>query len=112
MMPGFGGINPKKMQSMMKQMGIQQDEIDTEKVIIERKDGGSIVISNPSVTKVNIQGQDTFQIMGDVSEIEQLGVNEEDVKLIMEKTGKSEEEAKQAMEETNDIAEAILRLTG
>ncbi|MBI2003939.1 Nascent polypeptide-associated complex protein, partial [Candidatus Pacearchaeota archaeon] len=32
----FGGIDPKKMQSMMKQMGISQIEIPAEKVIIEK----------------------------------------------------------------------------
>ena len=36
----FPGLNPKKMQAVMKQMGISQDEIPSSKVIIEKEDGG------------------------------------------------------------------------
>ena len=36
MIPGLGGLNPKKMQGLMKQMGISQEEIPAEKVIIEK----------------------------------------------------------------------------
>ena len=32
-------MNPKKMQALMKQMGIDQQEIDAKKVIIEKDDG-------------------------------------------------------------------------
>ena len=32
----FGGINPREMQGMMKKMGISQDEIDAQKVTIEK----------------------------------------------------------------------------
>ena len=41
----FGGIDPKKMQAMMKQMGIKQEEIDAKRVIIEKSDG-RIIIEN------------------------------------------------------------------
>ena len=40
----FGGLDPKKMQAMMKQMGIAQQEIDASKVIIEKTDGNKIII--------------------------------------------------------------------
>ena len=40
----FGGLDPKKMQAMMKQMGISQQEIDTSKVVIEKADGNKIII--------------------------------------------------------------------
>jgi nascent polypeptide-associated complex subunit alpha len=109
MLGGLGGMNPKKMQAMMKQLGIQQEEIDAKRVIIER-DSGNIVIDNPSVTKVEMQGNATWQIAGDAKE-EEAGISEEDVKLIAEKTGKSEEDARKALEETGDIAEAILKLS-
>lgn len=105
-------INPKKMQAMMKQIGIKQEEIDAERVIIEKSDG-KIVINNPSVTKINMQGQETFQISGDISE--ESGENqkdtEKDITTIMEKTGCSEEQAKEALEKTHDLAEAILSLS-
>jgi nascent polypeptide-associated complex subunit alpha len=108
LIPGMGGINPKKMQAMMKQMGINQVEIDASKVIIEKNDGGNIVIDNPSIQKIVMQGQESFQISGDISEDE--GFKDEDIRLIVEKTGKSEDEAKRALEETGDMAQAILKL--
>lgn len=103
------GINPKQMQAVMKQMGISQTEIDALKVIIEKEDGNKIVINNPSVTKIKMQGQETFQISGDISE--EQGFLENDIKVVMEKTGCSEKEAKKALEETGDLAEAILKLS-
>ena len=106
---GLGGLNPKKMQGMMKQMGISQSEIDASKVIIEKKDGNKIIINNPSVTKMTIQGQDMFQIQG--QEQEEAGISEEDIKTVMEKTGKSEKDARSALEKTGDLAEAIMELS-
>lgn len=109
MLGGLGGMNPKKMQAMMKQLGIKQEEIDAKRVVIER-DSGNIVIENPSISKVEMQGNETWQISGDVNE-DEVGISEEDIKLVAEKTGKSEEDAKKALEETKDIAEAILKLS-
>ena len=107
----FGGIDPKKMQAMMRQMGIKQDEIDAVRVVIEKNDGGKIFIENPSVMKVSMQGQDSWQISGDAHE-EDEGIREEDVKLVIEKTGKSEKEVRETLEEVGgDIAEAILKLS-
>ena len=103
------GINPKQMQAVMKQMGMSQTDIDALRVIIEKSDGNKIVINNPSVTKIKMQGQETFQISGDVSE--ESGFSEDDIKVIIEKTKCSEKEAKKALEETGDLAEAILKLS-
>jgi nascent polypeptide-associated complex subunit alpha len=111
MFPGMGKIDPRKMQAVMKQMGIGQEEIEAERVIIEKADG-KIVIENPSVQKITMQGQESFQISGEVHEEESEKFSEEDVKLVMEKTGKDEEEVRGALEEVNgDIAEAIMRLS-
>ena len=106
---GLGGMDPKKMQGMMKQLGIKQEEIDAKRVIIEKSDGGKIIIEEPSVAKITMQGQESWQISGKAKEEEE-GIREEDVKLVMEKTGKGEEEARKVLEETGDIAEAILKL--
>ena len=105
----FPGLNPKKMNSIMRQMGISQDEIPASKVIIEKEDGNKIIITNPSVTKIKMQGQESFQIAGNV--LEEENFSEEDIKTVMEKTGCSEKEAKEALEETDDLAEAILKLS-
>ncbi len=108
----FPGLNPKKMQAMMKQMGMDQEEIDASRVIIEKTDNTKTIIENPSVTKIKMQGQETFQIAGDVSEESaEVGVSEEDIQTVVEKTGASEEKAKQALEKTGDLAEAILELS-
>ncbi len=106
-------MDPKKMQGMMKQLGIAQEEINANKVIIETDDT-NIIINNPSVTKIKMQGQETFQIMGDISEEEASEENnsEEDIKTIMEKTNCLEEEAKQALEKAGgDLTEALLELS-
>jgi len=111
MLPGLGGMNPKKMQAMMKQMGISQEDIPAERVIIEKPDG-KLIIENPSVQKVTMQGQESFQITGDISEsTTEVQFSDEDVSLVAEKTGKSKEEALQALEKTKDIAEAIIQLS-
>ena len=105
----FGGIDPKKMQAMMKQMGISQEEISAEKVIIEKNDGQKIIIEEPSVMKMNMQGQESFQISGKV--VEESQISEEDIKTIIEKTGCSEKEARESLEKTGDLAESILELS-
>ena len=110
-----GGLNPKKMQAMMKQLGMNQEEIDASRVIIEKSDSSKIVIENPSVQKISMQGQESFQITGEVSEetsSEGLKTNETDIEAVMEKTGSSREKAKEALEKANgDLAEAILSLS-
>ena len=108
----FGGIDPKKMQAVMKQMGIAQEEIPASRVIIEKQDNTKITIENPSITKVKMQGQESFQISGDIiEESEAPTISEQDIKTVMEKTGKTEKIVKQALEKTGDLAEAILQLS-
>jgi len=123
----FPGLNPKKMQAMMKQMGIAQEEIDANRVIIECDDR-KIIIDEPSVVKVNMQGQENFQISGDVSESEadgSLDIDEasevveeeeedkgdEDIRTIMEQTGVSEDEARKALDKAEgDLTDAMISL--
>jgi len=108
----FPGLNPKKMQAMMKQMGIAQEEIDASRVIIEKEDG-NIIINNPSIVKIKMQGQENFQISGEISEEEaEEDSSEEDIQTIIEKTGCSEEDAKKAFERAEgDLTEALLNLS-
>lgn len=108
----FPGLDPKKMHAVMKQMGISQEEIDANRVIIECSDK-NIIINNPSVTKIKMQGQTNFQISGDVSEeSSEEDSSEEDIETIVEKTNCTKEEAKKALEDANgDLAEAILSLS-
>lgn len=119
----FPGLDPKKMQGMMKQMGIAQEEIDAARVVIEKEDGGKIVIDNPNVVKIKMQGQENFQVTGDVSEVEGGEISEEeveeivdnteeDIKTLMEKCNCLEEEARMALEKADgDLTEAMLELS-
>lgn len=105
----FGGIDPRRMQSMMKQMGIENKEIPAKRVIIET-DSKKIIIENPAVTEISMQGQKTYQIMGDVKE--EVSIPKEDIEMVMEATKKTEAEAKEALEKTSgDIAKAIESLS-
>src|SRR3989344_1913548 len=104
-------MDPKKMEAMMRQMGINQKNIDAERVVIEQSSGSKIIIDNPSVVEINMKGSKSFQISGDISESdEQESFTEEDIKTVMEKTGASEEEVRKALEKTGDLAEAIMEL--
>ena len=112
MFPGLGGgLDPKKMQAMMKQLGMDQEEIDATRVVIEKSDNNKLVIENPSVTKITIKGNETFQISGDITEKE-AGISDSDIQTVMEKTGVDSKKAKKALEDANgDLAEAILSLS-
>jgi len=112
MFGGLGGLSPKKMQAMMKQLGMGQEEIPASCVVIEKSRGGKIVIENPSVTKISIQGQESFQVSGDIKEEnEEHVISEEDIKTVIEKTGSTKKEAISALENSDgDLAEAILKL--
>ncbi len=111
MMPG---MNPRKVQQMMKQMGIQQVDVPATEVIIKTEDK-EIIITNPSVQKVNMMGNENFQISGEITERELSTapeISEDDIKTVMDQTGKSEEEAKTAIENAEgDLAEAIMGLS-
>jgi len=109
MMPGLGGMNPNQMKKIMKQMGMKSSELNASRVVIER-DSGNLIIEQPQVTIMEIQGKKTYTIIGN-ERGEEKGIPEEDIKLVAEQTGKSEEEAKTALEESNgDLAEAIQNL--
>ena len=109
----FPGMNPRKMQQMMKQLGIQQVEIPATEVIIKTPDK-ILIIDNPSVSKVNMMGQESLQITGEIRE-EALSskpdIAEEDIKTVMEQAGVDRHKALQAIEDADgDLAEAIIRL--
>jgi len=107
----FGGINPSQMQGMMKKMGISQEEISANRVIIEKKDGNKIIIDDPSVMRIKMQGQTSFQISGEEKEIAEK-YSPEDIETVIEKTNCTKKKAIETLEKTNgDLAEAILELS-
>ena len=102
------GMDPRKMQKMMNRMGIKQQEIDAIEVIIKTTDK-NLIIRNPNVIKIDMMGQKTLQITGDIEE--ESSISEDDIKTVSEQAEVSESEAKSALEESDgDLAEAILNL--
>ncbi len=106
-------MNPRAMKQAMKRMGIQQQDIEATEVIIKTPEK-EILIKNPQVAKVNMMGQETFQIVGNVEErsiSKEPEINEEDVKTVMEQTGVEENKAKEIIEKhSGDLAAAIMEL--
>ncbi len=106
------GLNQRKVQQMMKQMGIQQVEVDAVSVVI-RTPEKELFFENPQVSKVNMMGQETYQVVGSptIRELSTFEVSEEDIATVVDQTDASEEDARKALEETEgDIAGAILKL--
>lgn len=101
-------MDPRQMEKMMRQMGIKTKQIESSLVTIETSDG-KILITEPQVTEVDMQGQKTYQIAGSVKF--ETGISEEDVKMVMEQANCSKEQATDALKQNNgDIAQAILSL--
>jgi len=107
----FPNLDPKKLQAVMKQLGMDQEEILSSKVIIEKEDGNKLIIQNPQVTKIKIKGQESFQITGDIEESEKENFSEGDIKIVMQKTNCTKEQAEKTLKETGDLAETIVRLS-
>ncbi len=105
---------------MMERMGMDFKEIaGVTRVIIETTDK-QIVIEEPNVVGINMQGQTMYQVAGGTMREESLAqkpvssvIPDADVKLVCEQTGKTLDEARKALAEANgDLAKAILSLKG
>ncbi|MBS3817009.1 MAG: nascent polypeptide-associated complex protein [Candidatus Thermoplasmatota archaeon] len=111
MMPGGG--NPKQMKRMMKKMGLDSDELDAKKVIIETEDK-KLVFNEPQVVEMNMKGQQMYQVVGEPNEKALEGevlIPDEDIEMVADRTGVSEEEAEEALKEADgEPAEAIIKL--
>ena len=120
---GGGGLDSRKMQQMMKQMGIDIDELDAEEVIIKTADE-ELVFTNPDVQRMDAQGQETYNIVGSPETRDADGTTEttesedeeeipqEDVETVADKAGVSEAKAREALEAEDGMPlDAIDRLT-
>jgi nascent polypeptide-associated complex subunit alpha len=109
----FPGMNSRQMKQAMKKMGMQQEDLNAQEVIIRLADR-DLVITNPEVAKVNMMGQETYQIVGEVQEQERdtsATISDEDIQTVMDQTGVDKEEAANAIKQADgDLAGAILRL--
>ena len=118
MMPGMGRMNPRMMKKLQKQLQNSTEEIDATEVIIRTKDK-EIYFSNPSVSSMNMMGQQSYQIVGEPQERgldgegDTASVPEDDIELVASQAGVSHEKAKEALEEcSGEPAEAIIKLMG
>ncbi|MGA3059520.1 MAG: nascent polypeptide-associated complex protein [Candidatus Bathyarchaeia archaeon] len=115
-------MNPREQKRMMQRMGMNMDSVPDVQQVIIRTRGKNIVIDEPEVAILEVQGQKMYQIIGgQVSEqapsqfqaakAAQPVFSEEDVRLVADQTGKSLEKAKEALAECQgDLAKAILLL--
>ena len=113
-----GAPQGRDAKRMMQKMGMKIDEIDGVTEVLIRTATREIIIEEPVVTSVVVQGQRMYQITGGSTherqpsaEAAQPEVPEDDVNLVVTQTGKTVDEAKAALKESGgDLAEAILRL--
>ncbi|MFW5911145.1 MAG: nascent polypeptide-associated complex protein [Halolamina sp.] len=124
---GGGGLNPRKMQQMMKQMGIDVEELDAEEVIIRTADE-ELYFDGAQVTKMDAQGQETYQIVGEpnvretgaddaealdkgADDSEDDGIPDADVEIVAQRAGVTESTAREALAENDgDLAAAVSQL--
>jgi nascent polypeptide-associated complex subunit alpha len=108
---------------MMQRMGMNMDSVSDVQQVIIRTASKDIVIDEPEVAILQVQGQKMYQVIGgQVSEqapsarsapaaVAKPSFSEEDVQLVADQTGKSLEKAREALEECGgDLAKAILLL--
>ncbi|MGD0690477.1 MAG: nascent polypeptide-associated complex protein [Candidatus Bathyarchaeia archaeon] len=114
-----GAPSGRNAMRMMQKMGMKVDEVPAVSKVIIKTAGKDIVIEEPNVTLVTVQGQAMYQIAGGrVSESStetpiQTAPLESDVQLVAQQTGRSLEEARKALAEASgDLAKAILTLKG
>jgi nascent polypeptide-associated complex subunit alpha len=108
-------FSPREAKRMMQRMGLNMDSLqDVEEVII-KTNKKEIVIQEPEVAILNVQGQKMFQVIGGKMSEKTMKptsiILEEDIRLVADQTGKSLEEARKTLEECEgDLAKAILLL--
>jgi nascent polypeptide-associated complex subunit alpha len=100
---------------MMQRMGLSMNPMEVEEVVLRTKDK-EIMIEDPEVAVLEVQGQKIFQVTGGrltekVLE-KKLAVPEEDVQLVAQQAKVTLERARSALEQTGgDLAQAILLLS-
>jgi len=107
------GMNPKKMKQMMKQLGMQVEQIEDVSQIIITTPKGRYIFDNAEVSAMTMQGVTTYQVIGD-PRFEPVApeIPADDVRLVADQTGATIEAAEKVLTETKgDIAEAIMRLS-
>lgn len=114
MIPGMNKKQMKQMERQMKKMGMKMEDLDGVREVIIRFDEKELIIDNPSVSLMNVMGNETYQIDGKAREVEleyEIEIPEEDIEMVANSAGVSKDDAKAALEECKgDLAEAIMKL--
>lgn len=108
-------ISPREAKRLMQRLGLNMKPMEVKEVIF-KMDNKEIMIEEPEVTVLEIQGQKIFQITGGkISEKtvkREIVIPEEDIHLVAQQANVSLEEARAALEQTEgDLAQAILLLS-
>jgi nascent polypeptide-associated complex subunit alpha len=115
-------MNPREQKRMMQRMGMNMDSVEDVQQVIIRTADKDIVIDEPEVAILQVQGQKMYQIIGgqvseqapsqrQITAAAAPTFSEEDVQLVADQTGRSLEKAKDALKECGgDLAKAILLL--
>ncbi len=115
MIPGMNRKQMKQMERQMKKMGMKMDNLDGAIEVIIRFDDKELIIDNPSVSVMNVGGQETYQIDGTAREVEieyEIEIPDDDIEMVANQAKVSKEEAEQALIDCKgDLAEAIMKLT-
>ena len=97
-----------------KKMGMKMEDLEGVREVIIRFDDKELIIDEPSVSLMNVMGQETYQIDGKAREVEleyEIEIPDEDVQMVANTANVSEDEARAALEECKgDLAEAIMKL--
>lgn len=108
-------ISPREAKRLMQRMGLSMTPIEVSEVILKTRDR-EIIIEEPDVAVLEVQGQKIFQISGgritEKAIEKKVLIPEEDVHLVAQQANVSLEEARAALEQTKgDLAQAILLLS-
>ena len=109
-------INPREAKRMMQRMGMNMGAMPEVEQVVFKTSTKEIIVENPEVTVMEMQGQKIFQVMGErITEktVEKaIKIPEEDVQLVATQANVSPEQARAALEQTKgDLAQAILLLS-
>jgi nascent polypeptide-associated complex subunit alpha len=111
-----GRVNPREAKRMMQRMGLNMNTVEDVEQVTIKTSSKEIVIKEPEVSIIEVQGQKMFQVAGGqitekTAEPKTAAIAEEDARLVADQTGKSLEQAMTALEESGgDLAKAILML--
>jgi len=109
-------VNPREARRMMQRMGMSMGAMPDVEQVIFKTSTKEIIVENPDVAVMEMQGQKIFQVTGEKiveKPVEKtVKIPEEDVQLVATQANVNPEQARAALEQTKgDLAQAILLLS-